>query len=68
MRESNCLLEEDINTCSRYDREKGFCKDDFRACGMYNKASIVPSKNVYVRKPRWYEKYYKNKQTILKYN
>ena len=58
-KESNCLLAEDINNCSKYDKERGICRDDFRACGMYNKASKVSSKYTYIRKPRWYEKYYK---------
>lgn len=65
MKESNCLLEEDVNRCPHYDYDKHECRDSIKECGMYNKPSIVKSKNTYIRKPRWYEKYY-NKNSFIR--
>ena len=62
---SNYLLEEDINKCVHYDCAKHECKDNNRECGMYNKASLFRPKYTYVRKPRWYEKYYKKDRFVL---
>ena len=58
MRESKCLLNEDINRCAHYNYENQECKDGVRECGMFNKNYMNP-KSPYIRKPRWYEKYYK---------
>ena len=52
-----CLLAEDINTCPHYDNIHHECKDMVRECGMFNKYYMKP-KNKYIRKSRWYEKYY----------
>ena len=56
-KDTNCLLEKDINSCPYYDIASRMCKDNDVKCGMFNKYYINP-KNPYVRKPRWYEKYY----------
>ena len=58
-----CLLEEDINRCAYYDKERQNCKGNIRECGMYDKYADNPI-NRYVRKPRWYEKYYKKDSFI----
>ena len=63
MKELSCLLEEDINRCSHYDSVKHECKDHIKECGMYNK-NFVYTKNSYVRKQRWYEKYYRKDSFI----
>lgn len=54
----SCFLAEDINSCSHYDWDRHECKDRIRECGMYNKNYMNP-KTQYIRKARWYEKYYK---------
>lgn len=58
IKDVNCFLEGDINTCPHYDRVNCMCRDNVRECGMFNKNYMNP-KNEYVRKPRWYEKYYR---------
>lgn len=58
-----CLLEEDINGCVYFDKEHQDCKGNIRECGMYDKYAENP-RNAYVRKPRWYEKYYKKNSFI----
>lgn len=63
MRYSNCLLEEDINSCIHYNRDSHECMDDIRECGMFDKNNSN-SVNPYIRKPRWYEKYYKKDSFI----
>lgn len=55
----SCLLAEDINVCPHYDSIHHECKDNVRECGMFNKYYMNP-RSKYVRKPRWYEKYYNN--------
>lgn len=57
-KDSTCLLDSEINTCIHYDVDTCMCKDEKRECGMFNKHYRNP-KSKYVRKPRWYEKYYR---------
>lgn len=54
----SCVLDKDINKCLHYDASRKACKDSIVECGMFDKNSIFINKH-YVRKPRWYEKYYK---------
>lgn len=53
-----CTLEEDINRCAQYDRENGICRTNNTKCA-FCKENVSDSPSGYVRKPRWYEKYYK---------
>ena len=57
-RDYTCLLEAEINACPHYDIDTNMCRDKVKDCGMFNKHYMKPV-NKYVRKPRWYEKYYR---------
>lgn len=59
----SCLLAEDINVCTHYDSIHHECKDMVRECGMFNK-HCMNSNSKYIRKPRWYEKYYNRNSFI----
>lgn len=54
-----CGLDEDINKCKFYDKEN-------RDCHNPNKCSYQEVNNIsnpgYIRKERWYEKYYKRRK------
>lgn len=57
--DSLCVLSPDINKCPDYDG-KGHCLGKTDGCGMLrlvDEKQVV--KNEYVRKPRWFDKYYK---------
>lgn len=51
-----CTLDKEYNECPLFDG-KGFCSAPNRSCGMLR---IQEEPKKYVRKERWYEKYYKN--------
>lgn len=53
-----CTLDANINTCPFYDKEKLICKNSSPCSFGKNEEDI--SNNQYVRKERWYEKYYRN--------
>lgn len=56
-----CMLSKDINNCPFYNSEEALCTNENSSCSFRvtddKGQSII--KNHYVRKPRWYEKYYK---------
>ena len=57
--ERKCVLSPDINKCPDYDG-KGHCLGKTDGCGMLRLVGEKQvAKNEYVRKPRWFEKYYK---------
>lgn len=56
-------MAEDINSCSHFDKQNHRCKDNVEGCGMFNNYYLSPTSK-YVRKPRWYEKYYKTDNSI----
>ena len=51
-----CTLDREYNECPFFDGQQ-FCTNPSKACGMLRKQE-KPEK--YVRKARWYEKYYSN--------
>ena len=51
-----CTLDRDINNCPYYDPETSSCKKE-DPCNFGEKKDGKAS--TYVRKKRWYEKYYK---------
>lgn len=54
-----CALSPDINKCSDYDGN-GHCLSETDGCGMLRLMDKKEEpKSEYVRKPRWFEKYYK---------
>lgn len=54
-----CKLEVEANECPFCDKDKMECKNK-RSCS-FQESGVVPEKEKYIRKERWYEKYYKNK-------
>lgn len=55
----SCTLEEDINSCPYYDKESSECRNN-DPCSFSIQSGEETSK--YVRKERWYEKYYDKKR------
>lgn len=55
-----CLLPKENNKCRFFDKEKMECHNKVVGCG-FQKIEKINDKNAsgYVRKERWYEKYYK---------
>lgn len=53
---TKCGLSKDINTCPFCDKDKMECNDIARKCAFREEDKCVDK---YVRKERWYEKYYK---------
>ena len=54
-----CNLPADINQCPHYLTETQECKKE-GACS-FQQQSVSKPRSQYIRKERWYEKYYKNK-------
>ncbi len=54
-----CMMDPKYNKCPYVIRDKECAAD--RPCNMMVKLDGDPSKVKYVRQPRWYEQYYKNK-------
>lgn len=52
-----CTLSIEVNNCPFCDRNKMECSNE-KSCAFQVDENI-PTKNKYVRKERWYEKYYK---------
>lgn len=57
-KESNCLLDRDLNNCPLFCSDTDLCRENNMLCGMYNKNYMKKEKK-YRRERRWYEKYYK---------
>lgn len=57
--EKVCLIDPKYNECP-YKGEGRECNATDTKCGMLIKLDVQPEQNKekYVRKPRWYEKYY----------
>ena len=51
-----CGLSEDINKCPFYDKNSKSCNNKDK-CSFQDTGNI--NNNEYVRKERWYEKYYR---------
>lgn len=56
-----CSLDEKISCPFRMDG--GLCSDKNKKCGFVIKVVTEPTLKPYVRKPRWYEKYYEGTRT-----
>lgn len=56
-----CTLDANINTCPFYGRDNAVCNSE-SPCSFWKKEEDI-SKSQYVRKERWYEKYYRNGST-----
>lgn len=56
-----CTLEKSINSCPFYKAEEGKCSNANNNCAyrVIEGSSSKYDKKQYVRKPRWYEVYYK---------
>lgn len=54
-----CNLAPDINNCPHYVIGTGRCGSENRMCGFFNTDEKKKEKEGYVRKPRWYEQYYR---------
>lgn len=52
-----CALPKELNTCIYLSDNSECLKKPPNPCGMLEKPPVP--KNTYVRKERWYEKYYK---------
>lgn len=50
-----CTLDKEINTCPFFDTPTENC-NNLENCSMQQKEET--KKHEYIRKPRWYEKYY----------
>lgn len=55
-----CLLPEDINNCPFFNKEKMECTNTDTKCTFRKESDENIVNNQYIRKERWYEKYYKN--------
>lgn len=53
-----CTMDQDINSCPYYNKLTNSCFYD-KKCS-FQKVEELTQK--YIRKERWYEKYYKNKE------
>lgn len=58
-----CLLSKEINDCPFCDKEKMKCNNELTQCAFQRK-EVQDNGTKYVRKERWYEKYYKNSKPI----
>lgn len=56
-----CGINVSNNTCVHLDKKKGICRSKVQGCSFRweNSKELGVNRNTYVRKPRWYEKYYK---------
>lgn len=54
-----CTLEKDVNKCPFYLVDTLGCKNNKECSFQENEEQEAKQK--YIREPRWYEKYYKNK-------
>ena len=61
---ARCELSEDINNCPFCNKEKMECLNDKTKCAFHTEENIDVANNQYVRKERWYEKYYKTSSFI----
>lgn len=52
-----CLLDADVNKCPHYNSKGKKCL--YTGKCSFQKAAIEQQKSKYIRKERWYEKYYK---------
>lgn len=52
-----CTLSPEINKCEYFDSENGICKREIK-CSMWEDGEET-KQSAYIRKERWYEKYYK---------
>ena len=59
-----CELSEDINNCPCCNKEKMECLNTKTMCAFRAEENIDIENNQYVRKERWYEKYYKNSRPM----
>ena len=55
-----CTLEHDINNCPFFDLESFGCQREGKCSFQEKENGYV--KNPYIRKERWYDKYYKRKK------
>lgn len=52
-----CTFDEDINECPFYDKKTKLCSNNNKC--SFQESSSSSNQEKYVRKERWYEKYYK---------
>lgn len=55
----NCNLDEDINFCQFYDKNKKICIGNKKECGYFENQHKTENKGVESKKGKWFEKYYK---------
>ena len=54
-----CNLSKDINNCPFCDKDKMECHNDVAECGFQKCEEVKTEDTIgYIRKERWYEKYY----------
>jgi hypothetical protein len=53
-----CILSAEINRCQYFKGDK-YCIAPNNSCGMLMIENNTKPKDKYIRKPRWYEQYYK---------
>lgn len=58
-----CTMDKDINTCPFVSEDKAYCNHPNPMCSFVEKPEVEPKivTNPYVRKERWYEKYYRKR-------
>ena len=56
--DKKCALPPEINNCQYFSGKDG-CLATHSGCGMLKKYEEEPEPKGYVRKERWYERYYK---------
>lgn len=56
-----CTLSIEVNTCPFCDKDKMECNNEKSCAFQERKDNAIKTKEGYVRKERWYEKYYRNK-------
>lgn len=56
-------MDKDINTCPFVSEDKAYCNHPNPMCSFVEKPALEPKivANPYVRKERWYEKYYRKR-------
>lgn len=58
-----CTLAKDINSCQYYDANSELCSNT-NTCSFQYTLDIDQSQTKYVRKKRWYEKYYERGRRV----
>lgn len=57
-----CALSIKANECPFCDKDKMECKNENKCSFQENEDNIIKTQDGYVRKERWYDKYYRKKK------